>query len=83
MSLPAERLCHGVGQLQVGRHRNDLDGPELHPVFNMMKMNIDVLGPVGLCLSGGPFNTPPIIFEYFNLVLGFVFESFCLVLEGL
>ena len=83
MPLPAERLRHCVSELQVGRHRDDLDGTEPHPVFNMMKMYIDMLGPIRFCLSGGPFNTPPIIFEYFNLVLGFIFESFCLVLGGL
>ena len=73
----------GVSQLQVGCHPDDLDGPELHPIFDMMKMHIYVLGPIRFCLSGGPFNTTPIIFKYFNLIWGLVFESFYLVLGEL
>ena len=50
-----QRLCHCIGQLEVGRDGHDSDLAELDPVSNMVVVDVDVFRPVGLRQSAGPF----------------------------
>ena len=53
-----QRLRHCIGQLEVGRDGHDSDLAELDPVSNMVIVDVDMLGPVRLRQSAGPFSHP-------------------------
>ena len=66
-------LRHRVRELELGLDGDHGDLAQLDPVSNMVIVHVDVLGPVRLRQSSGPFFAPSIIFKCFNIIRGICF----------
>ena len=76
MPLSTEWLGHRVCQLEVGLDVLDADPPKLDPVLDVVVVDVNMLGPVRFCLSGGPFDTTTVILIYPYVICVLIIEGY-------
>ena len=63
MPISRQSFGHGVGELEVGGDRHDLELAHLDPVLDVVVVDINMFSSIWLRLSAGPFFTPAVIFK--------------------
>ena len=74
MPFSIKCLCQGVCKLQICLYWYYGNLAELHPVLDVVVVDVDVFGSIRLRLSAGPFNTTSIIFENLYVIRALILK---------